>query len=238
MSKLKHKIKQFLFWILRPFLIRTGRTDFAKVSANGFDDKLARYLNFNNGFFIELGANDGISQSNTYYLEKIRGWRGILIEPLSYLYEQAKINRKKSQIFNYACVPSDYDGTEVEITNLSLMSFVDGALHHTSEIDNQLTVGKAYLGIETVDRVKVPARTLTEILDKCDITHIDFMSLDVEGYEASVLKGLDLEKYRPTYILIEARYRQDVEAVISPYYTAEEEFTVHDILYKRRDKKK
>ena len=41
-----------------------------KPALNGLDNKLEGYLNYKNGFFIEAGANDGYSQSNTNYLEK------------------------------------------------------------------------------------------------------------------------------------------------------------------------
>lgn len=41
-----------------------------KPALDGLDDKFSKYLNFRNGFFIEAGGNDGISQSNTYYLER------------------------------------------------------------------------------------------------------------------------------------------------------------------------
>lgn len=52
------------------------------MSLNGLDEKLAPYLNFKGGIFIEAGANNGIRQSNTYYLEAVRGWKGILVEPV------------------------------------------------------------------------------------------------------------------------------------------------------------
>ena len=51
--------------------------------------------------------------------------------------------------------------------------------------------------------VKVNVSTLEKILDKNNVYTIDLLSLDVEGYELNVLKGLNLNKYRPIYILIE-----------------------------------
>ena len=53
-----------------------------KHALNYIDDKLEKYLDFRNGFFVEAGAYDGVDQSNTYYLEKEKGWNGILIEPI------------------------------------------------------------------------------------------------------------------------------------------------------------
>jgi hypothetical protein len=59
---------------------------------------------------------------------------------------------------------------------------------------------------------RVPVSTLTNILDRHTIPKIDFLSLDVEGYEYSVLNGLDLNKYKPTYLLIEV-YNVDFEKI-------------------------
>ena len=52
---------------------------FKYKGANNLDKKIESYLNYNNGYFVELGANDGITQSNSYYFEKYRGWRGTLL---------------------------------------------------------------------------------------------------------------------------------------------------------------
>ena len=50
-------------------------------SINGLDRKLEKYLNKQNGFYVELGANDGIAQSNSLYFELYKNWRGVLVEP-------------------------------------------------------------------------------------------------------------------------------------------------------------
>lgn len=35
----------------------------------------------NNGIFLEVGAADGVTLSNTLFLERERNWTGLLIEP-------------------------------------------------------------------------------------------------------------------------------------------------------------
>src|SRR5258708_39074986 len=57
-----------------------GSDRYSHVALNDLDRKLAQYFSFRNGTFIEAGANDGITQSNTYWFERFRGWRGVLIE--------------------------------------------------------------------------------------------------------------------------------------------------------------
>ena len=65
-------------------------------------NKLKKYLNFENGFFIEVGAHDGIFQSNTLNLEESLGWKGILIEPSLNAYLECIKNRPKSICINLA----------------------------------------------------------------------------------------------------------------------------------------
>ena len=155
------------------------------------------------GFFIELGANNGLLQSNTAFLEKNRNWRGILIEPNARNFEMCKINRPNSIYYNYACVSNDFKDEfiygDFELPpndQISLMSSINGLRLNSSE--RAMT--------------RVPVSTLTNILDRHTIPKIDFLSLDVEGYEYSVLNGLDLNKYKPTYLLIEV-YNVDFEKI-------------------------
>ena len=61
---------------------------------NNIDQKLLQYLNYNNGYFIELGANDGVIQSNTLHYEIYKNWNGILIEPIKSKFDQCKAIRK------------------------------------------------------------------------------------------------------------------------------------------------
>ena len=51
--------------------------------------------------------------------------------------------------------------------------------------------------------IEISVTTLSTILDEVNVKNIDLLSLDVEGYELNVLQGLNLNKYRPTYLLIE-----------------------------------
>lgn len=151
------------------------------------------------GFFIELGANDGVTQSNSAFFEYHRGWKGVLIEPSSSQYDRCTLNRPNSHCFNAACVSESYTGDTVTGDfDGSLMASVDG-----KRCNSNL-------------HISVPAKTLTSILDSVSppIQSIDLLSLDTEGYELSVLQGLDLTKYRPHYMIIEV-YSHDYDALVS-----------------------
>ena len=76
---------------LFPKKLKTFFKKFRKFNAlNQLDKKMLEFINYENGFFIECGANDGVDQSNTWYFEKNLNWSGILIEPLSKQFQELK----------------------------------------------------------------------------------------------------------------------------------------------------
>lgn len=204
---------------------------------NQLDLKLKPYLNFTSGFFIEAGANNGINQSNTLYFEKYRKWKGLLIEPIPELAKQCKVNRPNCIVESCALVPFGFEKPEIEMYYCNLMSLVKGA-QKSQEADLQhLQRGEEVQQIKSYE-LTVPARTLTSILDQYSVSQIDLLSLDVEGFELDVLKGLDFEKYQPTFLLIEARYRTEIDSFLSEKYEVIAELSHHDVLYKSKQKLK
>lgn len=156
---------------------------------------IEKYLNFTNGTFIEVGANDGITQSNTKLLEEKYGWKGILIEPSIHSFEKIEINRNCKNTYNCALVDFKYkDNTILGDFNGDLMSSIDGKRKDSNHL------------------FQVSCRTLQSILDETNIRHVDFFSLDVEGYELNILNGIDFSKTSFSYILIEV-YTVDLENI-------------------------
>lgn len=208
-----------------------GRKSFA---LNYIDYKLIRYLNFSDGYFVEAGANDGKKQSNTLYFEKYHNWRGLLVEPIPHLAKKCKINRPSAIIENCALVSFNYPKKHIKMRYCDLMSAVKGAMKSEKEEINHINNGSRIQNLKTYE-IKVPASTLNSILAKHLVANIDFLSLDVEGFEAEVLKGIDFERYKPKYMLIESRYKEEIESIISPLYKEISKLTHHDVLYKLRD---
>jgi FkbM family methyltransferase len=201
------------------------------------DRLLEPYLGTGPGYFVEAGACDGYFQSNTYSLERIHGWHGVLVEPVPFLAEAAARDRS-AHVFNCALVGRDFPGETVSLRYAGGMTIVAGSLRDPSaERAWRDTVSRSVLEEPAHDFV-VPARTLTSILEEVRAPRVDFLSLDVEGYEAQVLGGLDLERFGPTYALVEVAddpaRRSDVERALGDDYEAVARLTPLDVLYRRR----
>ncbi len=158
---------------------------------DNLDEKLSRFFTIENGLFIEVGAGDGLNQSNTLYFENL-GWQGILIEPMIEMCARCKINRPKAAVINYECVGHDYSDEPVKD-------------------DEVMPQGKPR-------RIKGNPRTLTSILDELQVERIDLLVLNGGGNGLDVLKGLDLLSYRPEHILVEESLNGDILSYLSEFY--------------------
>jgi FkbM family methyltransferase len=141
------------------------------------------------GFFVEVGANDPQNGSQTWFLEQ-RGWRGILVEPLSRFYEPLKAARPGSRVVQAACGPPGHPA-KAEL-------FVGENSEHSSLQPNLVDADTCYVQKETV-RVL----TLDEVLAETGNPAVDFVSIDVEGLQLEVLKGFDLQRHRPALLFVE-----------------------------------
>lgn len=177
-------------------------------SLNQLDRKLEKYVDYDNGYFVELGANDGVTQSNSLYFEKYRYWRGLLVEPAPQNFLKCRQNRSsRDSIYCAACVSFDYDQEFVRIAYSNLMSTPVSLESDIQDPRAHAKLGDQFLGSgETVFEFGAVARTLNSLLlDARAPKLIDFLSLDVEGAELEVLKGLDHQAFRFKYILVECR---------------------------------
>lgn len=194
-----------------------------------------KYFNFDNGVFIEVGAVDGIFQSNTNFLEKHKNWTGVLIEPNTEAFNRCVTNREKSKVFNCALVDYNYDKPEIEMYFRSWISGDSGPV--TSVFDSPFNDVPGWESYN--NSYMISARTLDSILQEAEIEKVDFFSLDVEGYELKVLQGFDFKKYKPNFILLEAHnavgQTEEIKNLLSECYYVVEQPTDHDYLFKYKD---
>lgn len=144
---------------------------------------LQTFLNYRDGFFIELGAMDGICYSNSLFYEKYMGWKGILIEPTSQFFDLIK-NRPNAK--NYKFVISEKEGP-VEFMGDHTTGFLSaqGGMVETLNDGNRENF-KNYQKEEISHIESVPLRKLLHGVKK-----VNLFSIDVEGGEYEVLSTYD-----------------------------------------------
>jgi FkbM family methyltransferase len=203
---------------------------------NNLDKKVVSIIGTKAGFFVEIGANDGISQSNTKYLELFHGWRGVLIEPHPGNFKKLSQTRSGENCFeNAACVSFDFPSTQMELTYSNLMTTPMEGYSDLEDRKGHAEAGRKWLRAgDPVSTFFAKARTLTSVLDDAGApATIDFMSLDVEGGEIEVLEGVNHEKYRFTWMLVESRSERQIVGFLSQRgYVLYKKLSQHDYLFK------
>lgn len=205
------------------------------ASLNQLDRKLEKYVNYDGGFFVELGANDGVTQSNSLYFEKYRNWRGVLVEPAPQNFLKCRKNRSgRSSIYCAACVSFDYDQEFVRIAYSNLMSTPINLESDIQDPRAHAKLGDRFLSDgETMFEFGAVARPLNSLLQDAGAPNqIDFLSLDVEGAELEVLKGVDHLAFRFKFILVECRDFAKLNAYLeSKGYRFVEKLSSQDYLF-------
>jgi FkbM family methyltransferase len=159
------------------------------------------------GFFVEFGAADGVSLSNSHLLEKEFGWAGILCEP-SRSWHQA-IRKNRSSVLDTRCV---YSATG---ENISFSENYIGELSGITEF-----TGDDHHGLinRTTTSYQVETVSLLDLLNQHNAPkHIDFLSVDTEGSEFEILNAFDFSKYTFGAITVEHNYtatREKVRALL------------------------
>lgn len=177
-------------------------------SNGGIDRRLEELLLHRSGYYVELGAHDGAYSSNSYYFELRKGWKRVLIEPSPNLYLSCKKRRSAENYFRCpACVPFEYVDDFVPMEYADAMTTSPGLnleLNDAEQFKKART--KNLQSKEEIFKFAAKAETLTSILNDARAPKIiDFLSLDVEGAELDVLKGVDFFSYQFKYMVIETR---------------------------------
>jgi FkbM family methyltransferase len=227
MDRLEFKLK-LLRW-RRRLALRLGNKKYCQVGSWQLMEELFRGRP--PGIFLEAGAHDGWTGSNTYWLEAALGWRGVLIEPVPELYQVCCKERIEARVFHGALVSSEFSRSTIDIECSGLVSAVTDSpmLIETREI------ARSYYGMTSRSTKTVPALTLNYCLEQAKLHQLDFISLDVEGFEGEALRGLNLEHWRPQWMLIECNDLADVIEAVGPYYKIERHIAPKDVLFERLD---
>ncbi|MBS0619967.1 MAG: FkbM family methyltransferase [Verrucomicrobia bacterium] len=157
------------------------------------------------GVFVDIGAHNGISLSNTYFFEKELGWNGICVEPIPEVFDALRQNR------NCICVQGCIVSEPIEhaefwrITGAPEM--LSGLIHrydpkHRERIRRELKKKRGALAV-----IDVRCYRLNELLEAHQIDHVHFLSIDTEGGELEILKSIDFDRFQIDVIAVENNYQ-------------------------------
>ncbi len=179
------------------------------------------------GFFVDIGAYDGVTISNTHFLEKHRAWQGICVEPIPERFAELESNRQCHCI--QGCIDEKagtrefihiHGGNRIDLMgyeniegeqyprlrgreHTEMLSGLAHAYHpqHRRLIDNELVA----LG-GTKEHINVRCYTFDDMMQWWGQPTIDYLSLDTEGGELEILKTIDFSRIRIKVISVEVLY--------------------------------
>ena len=172
------------------------------------------FKGYKNGIFVDVGAHDGLSINNTLYFEKFNNWKGVNIEPIKEVYDKLLINRPNS--ININCAVCNSDGKTEFLCNKGYTEMISGIKdnfdpRHLNRLqDENMRMGS------TTELITVNTKKLETIFDEHKLTHINYLSIDVEGAEFEVIKSINFDKVFIDVIGFENNY-EDVGIPIKRY---------------------
>lgn len=148
-------------------------------SQAGQDKWIAEFFEYKkNGYFLDIGANNGININNTYFLEKELGWEGVCVEADPNIFKDLIVNRK------CFCI-----NIAISNNNMGINFLPDGLS------------GREF---NSPTSIRIATKTLKDVLvDKNSPKTIDYLSLDIEGMELKALKGFPFDEYKILAITVE-----------------------------------
>lgn len=185
-------------------------------SKSGEDMQLKQLLKVDRkGVYVDIGCWDPVKASNSYYFH-LRGWKGICIDPNPKMQELFTKKRRSDIFVNNAVGTSNEILTYYMLEDsLSSMNTLDYSFIRDHQLENKIFEKKV---IQTVSLKTI----LEEHLVIGEV--IDFLDVDVEGFDLEVLQSNDWERFRPKIILVESNtdLKNDLQSEITKYLQSKE----------------
>lgn len=161
------------------------------------------------GTFVDIGAHDGLTFSNSYFFEKERKWKGVCVEPIPEIF--VKLNKSRNCIKINGCI-SDKIGTEKflrvkgEFVDTEMLSGLidDYDARHLERIDREI---KEYGGSK--EEIDVTCYDINKVLKENNINKVDFFTIDTEGNELKILKTIHFNEFDFDILLVENNYQTE-----------------------------
>ena len=147
------------------------------------------------GYAVDVGASDGVSVNSTLFLESNLKWTVIAVEPNPHFKPMLIRNRIFVETCALGAERSEAMPLHVNLGNFEAYSSLNPQKNNPRAIRE---------GATEWEEVLVRVRTLEDLLAQYEFPQLDALCIDTEGTESDVLKGLDLEKWKPRVVVVEA----------------------------------
>lgn len=172
------------------------------------------FKGFKDGFYVDVGAYDGISINNTLYFHLNNNWKGINIEPIKEIYE--KLTENRTNDININCAVANNDGYMKFYKNTCYTEMLSGLVDTFDERHLQRLISENNSTNSTTEIIDVETKKLETIFDIYNVKHIHYLTIDVEGAEFEVIKSINFDKVFIDVIAFENNYH-DVSIPIIKY---------------------
>ncbi|XP_053641072.1 protein Star-like [Cherax quadricarinatus] len=165
------------------------------------------------GFFVEAGALDGETMSNTLWLEQEAAWEGLLVEADHIAFLELVSKHRRAWVANVCLAPNPYPSKEM----FSILPHFPGpmawglgfktrAMHGLTRFSSNKAIGNSWFQ-------KVQCVPLESLLLAMGVTRVDLLVLDVEGAELAILGHFDLQKFDVQVVCVEWKKADELDEV-------------------------
>ena len=165
-------------------------------------------------FFINIGANDGVSNDPIYPFMQRYGWRGIAVEPVPYIFEELRKNYRQFPrvAVEHAAIAASPRVLHFVPPDATPHDFVRqvGSLH-PDYLEKTIHLMRAYQFRgpveddmeQRIQQIEVPCLTFDALLEKHRVERVDFLNIDAEQNDFEILSMIDFTRWRPNIICVE-----------------------------------
>ncbi len=188
------------------------------AKSESFDALMQRRLNATKRndqdfFFVQIGANDGVSHDPIHGFVTANRLPGIVVEPLPEVFQklqQTYQNQPQIKAVNLA-IHRELEQVTLYLPNPETNGSLSGIASFSAD---RYELTSKYSGLTANDMVavEVPAKSLMALLEESEVPHVDLLIIDTEGYDFEILASLDLEQYQPSIIRFEHGVYSGVDA--------------------------
>jgi FkbM family methyltransferase len=194
------RVKNILKKILGRTLFKHIRASYSQSGEDIIISDLFHRLGIPNPTYLDIGANDPVSLSNTYRLYA-RGSKGVCLEPNPVLFEKLKTKRTRD-----TCIHAGVAFDEQREADFYIFPEKFHGLNTFSKADADFweQTGNKEIGKPRVEKIiRMPLLPVNDVMEKYFSPHPNFISIDVEGLDLQIAKTINFEKYKPEVFCIE-----------------------------------